>query len=210
MGTLGSNAWTQNAHYLWIQIKFSSSRNLTRFFHVTTGRGLVKQASTCKPQLLAHLFISHWSNKSHDWLSAVPKGYGYQEVWLQGRRICSLSHYSFSWPEFSSVQFIRSVVSDSLRPHEPQHTRPPCPSPTPGVHPNPCPSSRWCHPDISSSLIPFSSCPQSLLASGLLLIAWNTPAIAREGLPVLTTAFLFSRLCNHSRKLHALWTMGSI
>ena len=66
---------------------------------------------------------------------------------------------------FNSVQFSRSVVSDSLRPHEPQHARPPCPSPTPGVYPNPCPSSRWCHPAISSSVIPFSSCPQPLPAS---------------------------------------------
>ena len=66
----------------------------------------------------------------------------------------------------SSVQFSRSVVPDSLRPHEPQHARPPCLSPTPGVHPNPCPSSRWCHPAISSSVVPFSSCPQSLPASG--------------------------------------------
>ena len=66
---------------------------------------------------------------------------------------------------FSSVQFSRSVVSDSLQPREPQHTRPPCPSPPPGVHPNPCPSSRWCHPTISSSVVPFSSCPQSLPAS---------------------------------------------
>ena len=64
------------------------------------------------------------------------------------------------------IQFSRSVVSDSLRPREPQHTRPPCPSPTPKVHPNPCPSSRWCHPTISSSVIPFSSCPQSFPASG--------------------------------------------
>ena len=59
----------------------------------------------------------------------------------------------------SSVQFSRSVASDSLRPHESQHARPPCPSPTPGVHPNSCPSSRWCHPAISSSVVPFSSCP---------------------------------------------------
>ena len=65
-----------------------------------------------------------------------------------------------------SVQFSPSVMSDSLRPHELQHTRPPCPSPTPGVHPNSCPSSQWCHPTISSSVIPFSSCPQSLPASG--------------------------------------------
>ena len=65
----------------------------------------------------------------------------------------------------SSVQFSRSVVSNSLQPHESQHARPPCPSPTPGVHPNPRPSSQWCHPAISSSVVPFSSCPQSLPAS---------------------------------------------
>ena len=63
------------------------------------------------------------------------------------------------------VQFSRSAVSDSLRPHESQHARPPCPSPTPGVYPNSCPSSRWCHPAISSSVVPFSYCPQSLPAS---------------------------------------------
>ena len=66
---------------------------------------------------------------------------------------------------FSSAQFSLSVMSDSLWPHEPQHTRPPCPSPTPGVRPNSRPSSRWCHPAISSSAVPFSSCPQSLPAS---------------------------------------------
>ena len=65
----------------------------------------------------------------------------------------------------SSVEFSCSVMSDSLRPHELQHTRPPYPSPTPGVHPNPCPLSRWCHPTISSSVIPFS-CPQSFPPSG--------------------------------------------
>ena len=65
-----------------------------------------------------------------------------------------------------SFQFSCSVVSDSLRPHESQHGRPPCPSPTPGVHSNSCPSSRWCHPATSSSVTPFSSCPQSLPASG--------------------------------------------
>ena len=74
-------------------------------------------------------------------------------------------HYSV-WSLFSSVQFSCSVVSDSLRPHEPQHARPPCPSPTPEVHPNPCPLCQWCHPTISSTVIPFSSCPQSFLASG--------------------------------------------
>ena len=72
--------------------------------------------------------------------------------------------FSSFW--FSSVQFSHSVTSDSLQPHEPQDTRPPCPSPTPGVYTNSCPSSWWCHPAISSSVIPFSSCPQSLPASG--------------------------------------------
>ena len=67
---------------------------------------------------------------------------------------------------FSSVQFNLSVMSNSLRPHEPQHARPPCPSPAPRVHSNSCPWSRWCHPAISSSVIPFSSCSQSLPASG--------------------------------------------
>ena len=66
----------------------------------------------------------------------------------------------------SSVQFSLSVMSDSLWPHEPQHARPPCPSLTPGVHPNPCPSSQWCHPTRSSSVVPFSSCPQSFPVSG--------------------------------------------
>ena len=65
----------------------------------------------------------------------------------------------------SSVKFSRSVVSDSLRPYESQHARPPYPSPTPGVHWDSCPLSQWCHPTISSSVIPFSSCPQSLPAS---------------------------------------------
>ena len=73
--------------------------------------------------------------------------------------VCSIQLYS-------SVQFSLAVMSNSLWPHELQHARPPCPSPTPGVHPNPCPSSRWCHPTISSSAVPFSSCHQSLPASG--------------------------------------------
>ena len=64
--------------------------------------------------------------------------------------------------QFSSV----SQSCPTLQPHEPQHTRPPCPSLTPRAHPNPCPLSRWCHPTISSSIIPFSSCPQSFPATG--------------------------------------------
>ena len=77
---------------------------------------------------------------------------------------------------FSSVQFSRSVVSDSLRPHESQHARPPCPSPTPRVHWDSRPSSKWCHPAISSS-VPFFSCPKSLPASESFpmsqLLAWG-------------------------------------
>ena len=66
--------------------------------------------------------------------------------------------------QLSSVRFSRSVISDSLQLHGPQHTRPPCPSPTPRLYTDSCPSSRWCHPTISSSVIPFS-CPQSFQAS---------------------------------------------
>ena len=77
-------------------------------------------------------------------------------------------------------------MSDSLRPHELQHARPPCPSPTPGVHPNSCPSSRWCHPAISSSVVPFSSCPQSLPASESFpmsqLFAWGGQSIGVSAL----------------------------
>ena len=82
--------------------------------------------------------------------------------------------------QFNSVQFSHSVVSDSLRPHELQYARPPCPSPTPRVYSNSCASSGWCHPAISSSVIPFS-CPQSLPASGSFpmsqLFAWDGQSI---------------------------------
>ena len=82
--------------------------------------------------------------------------------WVPGSSQAS----SIGQHQFSSLQFSHSVVSDSLQPHEPQLVRPPFPSPTPGVHPNPCPLSRWCHPTISSSVVPFSSCPQSFPAPG--------------------------------------------
>ena len=91
------------------------------------------------------------------------------------------------WPRLfhgsytTSVQFSHSVVSDSLRPHESQHARPPCTSPKPGVHSNSCPSRRWCHPAISSSAILFSSWPQSLPASKSFpmsqLFAWGDQSI---------------------------------
>ena len=72
----------------------------------------------------------------------------------------------------SSVQFSCSVMSDSLQPYESQHTRPPCPSSPPGVHSNSCPSSQWCHPTISSSVIPVSSCLQFFPASGSFPMSW--------------------------------------
>ena len=99
---------------------------------------------------------------------------------------CSLpvccTDFSFTtWFEWHSVQFSCSVMSDSLQPHEPQHARTPCPSPTPGVYSNPCPLSQWCHPTISSSVIPFSSCPQSFPASWSFqmsqFFAWGSQSI---------------------------------
>ena len=94
--------------------------------------------------------------------------------------LSSQFHWNY-FNKFSSVQFSLSVVSDSLRPHGLQHARPPCPSPTPGVCSNSCPLSQWCHPIISSSVIPFSSCPQSFPASGSFqmshLFAWGGQSI---------------------------------
>ena len=92
-----------------------------------------------------------------------------------------------------SVQFSYSVVSDSLQPHESQHARPPCPSPTPGVHSNSCSSSWWCHWGISSSVVPFSSCSQSLRASGSFpmsqLFAWGGQS---TGVSALASVFPMS------------------
>ena len=117
-----------------------------------------------------HVQVEVWW--SLDFLTMYPK---IIDVTILTLLLFNLSHV------VSSVQFSCSVVSDSLRPHELQHARPPCPSPTPGVYSNSCLSSRWCHPAISSSVIPFSSCPQSLLASGSFpmnqLFAWGGQSI---------------------------------
>ena len=97
-------------------------------------------------------------------------------------------------PLFSSVQFSCSVMSDSLQPHESQHARPPCPSPTPRVYSDSCPLSQWCHSAISSSVIPFSSCPQSLPESWSFLtsqlFAWGGQSIgvsASASVPPMNT-----------------------
>ena len=93
-------------------------------------------------------------------------------IWscLDPSMLLQVALFNFLWPSniplcIRSDQISRSVVSDSLRPHESQHARPPCPSPTPRVHSDSCPSSQRCHPAISSSVVPFCSCPQSLPAS---------------------------------------------
>ena len=88
------------------------------------------------------------------------------QFFLTQSSLGSKSHIHTWLLEKSSVQFSRSVMSDSLWPHEPQHARPPCPSLTSRVHPDPCPLNRWCHPTVSSSVVPFSSCPHSFPASG--------------------------------------------
>ena len=118
--------------------------------------------------MATHSSILAWKSRGLRSLGAAPPGV--TETWLSTQthmqRVSFLKKFWETVRGFSSVQFSRSVVSDSLRPHEPPHARPPCPSPTPGVYPNPCPSSWWCHPTISSSVVPFSSCPQSFPASG--------------------------------------------
>ena len=124
-------------------------------------------------------------------------------------------------------QFSRPVVSNSLQPHELQHARPPCPSPTPGVHSNSCPSSQWCHPVISSSVVPFSSCPQSLPASesfpmsqlftwrgqttGVSALASFLPKNTQDWSPSEWTGWISSQgtlkslLQHHSSKVSILW-----
>ena len=110
--------------------------------------------------------LSDWNELNH-WHLGVPKSF---HCWAgsPAEQIQKVESNVLLWfIKSDSVQFSRSVMSDSLRPHEPQHARPPYPSPTPGVYPNPCPLSQWCHPTILS-VIPFSSCPQSFPASGSL------------------------------------------
>ena len=142
-----------------------------------TGVGCMPSSrGSSEPRDQTHIFyLLNWQagslplappGKPNRIINELTSGYGYNFLFSNNANMVLLAiivrYNSFS---VSSVQFSRSVVSNSLRPHELQHARPPCPSPTPGVHSNSCPSSRWCHPAISSSVIPFSSCPQSLPAS---------------------------------------------
>ena len=150
------------------------------------------------------------------------------------QKLCPLYVTTPYCPLPSLPQFSCSVVSDSLRPHESHHDRPPCPSPTAGVYPNPCPLSRWCHPTISSSVIPFSSCPQFLPASGSFpvsqLFAWGgqnigsfsfsiSPSNGHLGLIsfrmdwldlLAVQGTLKSLLQHHSSKASILWASNQV
>ena len=111
-------------------------------------------------QLPSTTCILHYLVSSYQWGS---EGEG---VWGSEMGRVGVVSTMFSSLKISSVQSSHSAMSDCLQPHGPQHARPPCPSPTPGVYSNSCPLSRWCHPTISSSVVPFSSCPQPFPASG--------------------------------------------
>ena len=119
------------------------------------------------------LYIWQWLNIQNVKGTFTTQPHSHKPGWKMGKGLEKI--FSKKYPNFlqiktcsrsiNIIQFSCSVVSDSLRPHESQHARPPCPSPTPGVHCDSRPSSQWCHPAISSSVVPFSSCPQSLPAS---------------------------------------------
>ena len=108
-------------------------------------------------------------------------------IWDRPFEMCSFLTVSLcgSIFTFSSVQFSCSVVSNSLWPHGLQHTRPPCPSPTPRVYSNSCPLRWWCHPTISCSVVPFSSCPQYFPASGSF---WMTQFFTSDGQSIRVSA----------------------
>ena len=126
----------------------------------TDGVGLV----SCDVFLVGELVLVFWLMEL-DLVSLKGSEVSSSRFWGVCEFSISLGNPS-GFGSVQSVQFSHLVVSNSLQPHEPQHVRPPCLSPTPRVHPNPCPSSWWCHPTISSSVIPFSSCPLSFPASG--------------------------------------------
>ena len=119
----------------------------------------IKPRSLPSPALVGRLF-TRWAIRKALYEVVC---HSFRNRWIKTVKPSNL----LSWIFFltSVCQFSRSVVSDSLQPHESQHARPPCPSPTPRVYPNSCPLSCWCYPAISSSVVPFSSCPQSLPAS---------------------------------------------
>ena len=119
------------------------------------GRGVGGQGVNLSPRIHREYIFRHFRSACR---TAAESSCSEMNIWKQIYRTNGKEY-------ISSVQFSHSVVSNSLRTHESQHARPPCPSPTPRVYSDSRPSSQWCHPAISSSIIPFSSCPQSLPAS---------------------------------------------
>ena len=139
-----------------------------------------------------------------DWLCWAGRG----PFWRQKSHYLEGRCFGGKIFQFSSVQFSRSVVSNSLRPHESQHARPPCPSPTPGVYSNSHPSSWWCHPAISSSVVPFSSCPQSLPASKSFpmsqLFTWGGQSTGVSALASFLPNSQYAGCCPHSLNIRQL------
>ena len=160
----------------WIQ--FSSVQLLSRVWLFATPWTAALQAALdqCCDMVLGRVDQSAMTGKRRHESTWGPGGYPLKFTSLIALIKCSLCTLKYlvvavERQRWGSVQFSCSVVSDSLRPHELQHARPPCPSPTPAVHSNSHPSSWWCHPAISSSVIHFSSCPQSLPASESFLMS---------------------------------------
>ena len=155
-----------------MELLFLKSLTVQSGTNILDLKGILEEENPCgSPQSFLCLFF--FTGKVHgtnDWFK-IGKGV-HQGCILS---LCFFNLYA------ESVQFSHSVMSNSLRPHESYHTRPPCPSLTLGVYPNSCPLSWWCHPAISSSVVPFSSCPQSLPASESFpisqLFAWGGQSI---------------------------------
>ena len=161
--------WSKRQIWLW-STQWSRAEASSILPRERTGHSKHRLPTTQEKTL--HMDITRWSMLKSDWLYSlqakmeklytVNKNKTRSWLWLRSwTPYCQIQTYVC----ISSVQFSRSVMSDSLQPHESQHGRPACPSPTPGVHSHSSPSSQWCHPAVSSSVIPFSSCPQSLPAS---------------------------------------------
>ena len=167
-GRRKSSTWCK---LLWLNFIFPtplSAFSASSFHHAPSGKSLLLVQKKIKKQLgSAFLRQAFWQS----WPLAGAWELGFGESPIISYLILSLClNCLYEWCGLCctlvSVQFSCSVVSNCLWPHGLQHARPPCPSPTPGVHPNQRPLSWWCHPTISFSVVPFSSCPQSFPASG--------------------------------------------